>query len=161
MKLIYITGAPRCGKTTLAKKMATELNCSIFSLDAFSKSIRNTFCDFKLYGDDISIRPVINNDIFLKLVADYTNNYSIDYENHTLIVEGCHFTPEEFKSKFANAEIIALGRTGATDEIIDAIKQKDWMHNLPDEIILQYAKLIKEYSIKLKSEAHFYEYIEV
>ena len=39
--LVYITGAPRCGKTTLANHIANE-NTSILSLDALSKSIRVT-----------------------------------------------------------------------------------------------------------------------
>ncbi len=37
--LVYITGAPRCGKTALANQIKKE-NTSILSFDVLSKSVR-------------------------------------------------------------------------------------------------------------------------
>ena len=109
MNLIYITGASCCGKSTLADKMSRQYdNATILSLDAFSKSIRYVFTDFKLYTDEVSIKPTINNDRFLMLVKKYIECYFADY-NNTLIVEGCHFTPEGFMNEFHVAKVIALG----------------------------------------------------
>ena len=161
MRLIYITGAPRCGKTTLANQMAKEQNVSVFSLDAFSKAVRSAFDDFKLYTDEISIRPTVNGDTFLDLTANYIHHFFADYHNQTLIVEGCHFTPTAFHARFPDAEIIALGRTGEIKEIIEAIKEKDRMQTLPEKTINRYAELIRNDSMELKHNAGFYRYIEI
>lgn len=66
-RIIYITGAPRCGKTTLVEKLMDN-NVSILSLDAFSKSVRSVFTDFKLYSADVCIQPDTNREKFLELV---------------------------------------------------------------------------------------------
>ena len=66
MNIIYITGATSTGKTTYTKSIFN--NEIIVSLDALSKACRFTFDDFKLYTDKVSIKPTVNNDIFLKFV---------------------------------------------------------------------------------------------
>lgn len=98
MTLTYITGATSTGKTTYVRNL--NANAAILSLDAFSKSVRYAFNDFKMYTDEISIRPTINNDKFLLLVKKYIECFMVDYPDTDLIVEGCHFTPDEFLSVF-------------------------------------------------------------
>lgn len=69
MKITYITGATSTGKTSLAKNFYRK--STIISLDALSKSLRLVFDDFKLYTDEVSIRPNINNEKFLFFVQEY------------------------------------------------------------------------------------------
>lgn len=157
--IIYITGAPRCGKTTLAN-ILDEKNSSLLSLDAFSKSIRSVFTDFKLYSKPVCIQPDINREIFLQLVEIYVRNFLNDYKDKTLIVEGCHFTPEEFKAKFPDSKIICLGRTRSKENIENAIITKSWMSNLPQEVMNEYADKIYSYSLALKQKESEYLYFE-
>lgn len=72
MNLKFIVGATGCGKTTLAQHISnTDV---IISLDAFSKSIRYVFPDFKLYGKDISIKPT---KIVIYFLTWYQNIFSV------------------------------------------------------------------------------------
>lgn len=157
--LIYITGAPRCGKTTLANELTNENNV-VFSLDAFSKSIRSVFSDFKLYAKPICIRPDTNKETFLELVSAYIKNFQKDYPEIDFIVEGCHFTPQEFKAAFYESKIVCLGRTKSKENIINAIKSKDWMATLNREAINEYADLIYDYSHQLRKNCSGYLYFE-
>ena len=148
MKITYITGATCTGKTTYAKTICN--NEIIISLDALSKAIRFTFDDFKLYTTDkVSIRPTINNDKFLNFVKTYIEYLAVDYPDRDIIIEGCHFTPEEFLSAFPNAKIIALGITDKTTALRQ-INKKDWMAKLDNDIKIEYINQIVDYSNELK-----------
>lgn len=141
MNIIYITGAPRCGKTTLCKNLiSNQSNISILSLDSFSKSIRWTFNDFNLYSKRGLIQPDINREKFLKLVSDYINLFNADYAQQTLIVEGCHFHPDEFSSVFPKAKIICLGITSSLEDCLKAVESSDWMSVLDKKTKMAYAE---------------------
>lgn len=157
MKLTYITGASSTGKTTLANKISG--NATILSLDALSKSVRFVFDDFKLYTAEISVKPTINNDKFLSLVAKYVECFMNDYPDKDLIIEGCHFTPDEFLSVFPQAKIIALGIMDKKTALAQ-INKRDWMSKLDECIKNEYADKIVEYSLQLKEEQNKYKYIE-
>lgn len=153
--IIYITGAPRCGKTTLADKLINN-NISVLSLDALSKTVRSVFTDFKLYSGTVCIQPDMNRDRFLEFVNQYAVNFFNDFPNHTLLIEGCHFTPDEFQKKFPDSKIICLGRTKTADDIVKAIMTKSWMADLSEKIIREYAGQIYNYSLTLKNSHYLY-----
>lgn len=159
MKITYITGATSTGKTTYANNICNDE--IIVSLDALSKALRFTFDDFKLYTTNkVSIRPTISNDKFLNFVKTYIDYLSVDYPDRNIIIEGCHFTPNEFLSVFPNAQIIVLGIT----EISTALKQinkKEWMKKLDDDIKNEYANQIVEYSANIKNSKAIFKYIEL
>lgn len=157
--IIYITGAPRCGKSTLANHLA-GYNAPIFSLDALSKSVRNVFKDFKLYSKPVCIQPDINKEDFLKIVEVYVNSFFEDFKDKTIIIEGCHFTPSEFKSKFPSSKIICLGRTKSIEDIKTAIRSKSWMADFSEETICDYADLIYAHSAEMKKLNGEYLYFE-
>lgn len=159
MKLIYITGAPCCGKTTLANRLIKQEDAAVLSFDAFSKAVRYAFPDFKLYTDEISIRPSLNVNIFIDLIEKYINCYFDDYDN-TLIVEGCHFTLDEFFQKFPESKIIALG-IREKENALKQINKKEWMRNLSDERKNIYVNQIVEYSDYLKVNAGKYLYYDI
>ena len=157
MKFTYITGATCTGKTTYANGISNDE--IIISLDALSKAIRFTFDDFKLYtSDKISIRPTINNDKFLNFVKTYIDYLSVDYPDRNIIIEGCHFTPNEFLSAFPNSKVIALGITDKMTAL-NQINERDWMSKLENDIKMEYVNQIVEYSKELKNEPNI-EYIE-
>lgn len=157
MNLLYITGPTSVGKTTLANKIGN--NATIISLDAFSKSIRFVFNDFKLYSGKVSILPNINNDKFLQLVKIYIDYFIKDYPNKELIVEGCHFTPNDFLSIFPNANIIAIGITDK-QTAFQQICKKDWIAGLDEMVKDEYVNQIVEYSVNLKENQGKYKYFE-
>lgn len=157
--VVYITGAPRCGKTTLANNLADK-DVSILSLDAFSKACRTVFTDFKLYSDSVCIQPDINREKFLELTYMYSESFFDDFPDYTLLIEGCHFTPAEFKMKFQNSKIICLGRTKSKEEIINAVTAKGWMADLPSVTINEYAEKIYDYSLKVSKSNAEYLYFE-
>lgn len=158
MKITYITGATCTGKTTYAQNRYD--NEIIISLDALSKAIRFTFDDFKLYtADKVSIRPTINNDKFLNFVKTYMDYLSVDYPDRNIIIEGCHFTPNEFLSAFPNAQIVVLGITDKSTAL-KQINKKEWMRNLDNDLKNEYVNQIIEYSNELKNSNNKY-YIEI
>ena len=160
--VIYITGAPRCGKTTLAQKLLSEISdASLLSLDALSKAVRNTFTEFKLYSDKVLISPDINRDVFLKFVKKYADCFIEEYPDKTLIVEGCHFTPDEFKSEFYNSKIICMGLT-SKKMICNCVLNKDWMSELSEKRRNEYVNLIYDYSLDMKTNENtdMYRYFE-
>lgn len=157
MNLKFIIGAASCGKTSLAQRICYD--DIIISLDAFSKSIRTVFPNFQLYSDCISVRPSVNGDIFFDLVSKYINCFVKDYPDKNIIIEGCHFTPQEIFSEFPNAKIVALGITDKSKALLQ-IDKKDWMSKLDNSVKLRYAEQIVEYSLRLKNNADNYLYLE-
>ena len=159
MKITYITGATCTGKTTYANGISNDE--IIISLDALSKAIRFTFDDFELYTTGkVSIRPTGNNDKFLNFVKTYIDYISVDYPDRNIIIEGCHFTPNEFLSAFPNAQIILLGITDKS-LALNQINKKEWMKKLDNDIKNEYANQIIEYSANLKNSKAIFKYIEL
>lgn len=157
MKITYITGATCTGKTTYAQSICN--NEILISLDALSKAIRFTFDNFKLYtANKVSIRPTVNNDKFLNFVKTYIDYLSVDYPDRDIIIEGCHFTPNEFLSAFPNAQIIAFGITNKSTAL-KQINKKEWMKKLDNDVKNEYVNQIVKYSNELKNEQNI-EYIE-
>ena len=157
MKITYIPGATCTGKTTYAQNICD--NEIIISLDALSKALRFTFDDFKLYTiGKVSIRPTVNNDKFLNFVKTYIDYLSVDYPDRNIIIEGCHFTPNEFLSAFPNAQIIALGITNKSTAL-KQINKKEWIKKLDNDVKNEYVNQIVKYSNELKNEPNI-EYIE-
>ncbi|MCC8073416.1 MAG: hypothetical protein LIO62_04750 [Clostridiales bacterium] len=155
MKIIYISGAPRCGKTILANKIAKEYsNVSVLSLDSLSKSVRFVFPNFKLYTEKIAVEPDTNKDKFLKLLQIYVSNFFADFPNLTLLIEGCHFTPSEILSVYPNAKVICLGINTSISDALEAVNTSDWMRSLDENTRLEYAKKIFDYSNKARSLAN-------
>ncbi|BCN30986.1 P-loop NTPase family protein [Anaeromicropila herbilytica] len=159
IEIIYITGAPRCGKTTLTNYISRSLKhkCEIISLDAFSHALRHRLDDFQMYSKKITIKPDINEERFALLVKDYIESFAIDYPVETILVEGCQIPPAYFQceSMFPKSKIICLGRTNNLNSIKDAVKTKKWMALLPEDEINEYAKLIYDYSIELIEKSIF------
>ncbi|MGN0533614.1 MAG: GNAT family N-acetyltransferase, partial [Eubacterium sp.] len=149
MNIIYITGAPRCGKTTLAGSLCKN-NASLLSLDSISKALRFTFNDFKLYTGKICIQPDINKDTFLSFIKHYCDNFRCDFPDYTLLVEGCHFMPKEFLKAFPEAKVICLG-IESEEKAIASINCSEWMVKLDNNIKNQYAQMICDYSKELKN----------
>lgn len=157
MKITYITGATCTGKTTYAQSICN--NEILISLDALSKAIRFTFDNFKLYtANKVSIRPTVNNDKFLNFVKTYIDYLSVDYPDRDIIIEGCHFTPNEFLSAFPNAQIIAFGITNKSTAL-KQINKKEWIKKLDNDVKNEYVNQIVKYSNELKNEPNI-EYIE-
>lgn len=108
----------------------------------------------------LSIRPTVNNDKFLNFVKTYIDYLSVDYPDRNIIIEGCHFTPNEFLPAFSNAQIIALGITEISTAL-NQINKKDWMKKLDDDIKNEYANQIVEYSANIKNNKVIFKYIEL
>jgi len=153
MSLIFVTGAPRCGKTTYASFLHSKFeHSSILNLDALSKASRYAFEDFELYSHKGLIKPDINLDIFKSIVKTYVDEFMNDYPQSTLIVEGCHLSPSEIRNLFDKCKIICLGCDNK-EKIIKSINEKLWMSELTDDEKENYAQLILNKSLKYKTES--------
>lgn len=153
MNLIFVTGAPRCGKTTYANRLNNILeNSSILSLDALSKACRFTFDDFELYSRKGLIKPDMNLDTFKNIIRTYVDEFMNDYPQSTLIVEGCHLSPSDIKSLFNVCKIICLG-CDDKEKIIKSINAKPWMSKLTDYEKEQYAQFILKESLEYKADS--------
>ena len=104
-----------------------------------------------MYSGKISIQPDINKAEYLSLAEIYIRCFQNDFPAVNLIVEGCHFTPNEFLEVFPEAKIICLGITDSLSSIINAINDSEWMSALDDKTKLEYANQILTYSMKMKS----------
>ena len=160
-QIIFILGAPRCGKTTLTKKIIELTNSSyiILSLDAFSSMLRREFDDFNLYTEKVIIQPNVNVEKFINIIKGYVKAFVDDYPNQTIIIEGCQITPKQATAFFPNSKIICLGRTGDIVDIKNAIITKDWMAKLPQSEIEEYARKIHQLSVNYKNECKKTNYL--
>ena len=149
MKNIIIIGPPRCGKTTLAKRIVKNFNnFSIISEDNFRTSYISVCNDLNMDEFNLAI-PTKQCFYYLEESIEYENdlNYVLDTSTYkeTLI--------EKFKD---NSIIIFIGCNGLTkEEIFNNIrtydKETDWTYHESDykvgllcETIIRESKKYKE-----------------
>jgi len=137
-KNILVIGAPRAGKTSLARKIAKELNYNVISLDDIVSGL-SVYTDLKISHDtddyETSIRFSKFLKIYLKELAEGSNFYSdIKY-----VIEGTHIDldyllPFDNQNKY---EIIGLINSTDKETMFKEIKENDtedeWTYYLSDE----------------------------
>lgn len=142
MKDILIFGAPRTGKTTLAKLLSEELeNYHIFSIDAIRDSFGDIFPELEI--NDMGGK---NNEIILpNYIARMLYWHHVELKDkHGYIVEGCQVLPDKAKEIFdkENSIIIYLGHGKLEpDEILKNIRKYDtpdeYSYQRTDEVMLE------------------------
>ena len=138
-KNILIIGAPRCGKTSLSRKIAKELGYSVISLD----DIVSGFGAYKEIGighdlDDYEVSKKFTK--FLKIYLKELSENSNFYSGIKVVIEGTHVDLDELLpfDNIENYEIIGLTYNNLTkDDIYNNIKKYDtedeWTYYLSDE----------------------------
>ena len=134
MENILITGSPRVGKTTLAKKISKELNYIYISLDNISNSIETLNCwPYKKYEEAKIISGELAN-----FLINFING--LDKENN-YVLEGAYIDIEKIFSKINNVKIIGLTYNKLNkNTLFERIKKYDkntWINNFSDEVILE------------------------
>lgn len=171
MKNLIIIGAPRAGKTTLAKQIAQKLNdmgniTSLISSDALMGGLQNMNKHFAWYSH--IYRPVKHilpamrqkyNQILLRELSSFIQQYLPEQSDVSLVIyEGCHITPS-MAVKLFNPEkffIVAIGYPNADiDKKMQDIRKYD--KNTPaqrrnDIQLRQYLQNAIKFSKHMESE---------
>lgn len=156
MKDILIFGAPRTGKTTLAKLLSQKLeNYSLFSIDAIRNSFGDIFPELGINDPEIETNDMVkkNNETILPdYIARMLYWHHIELKDKQgYIVEGCQVLPDKAKEVFdmENSIVIYLGHGKLQPkEILRNIRKYD----TPDEY--SYQRTDEE---MLKQCAEYYE----
>lgn len=187
MPRIYIVGgAPRTGKSIIARRLMNSLSVPWVSTDAFravaqrmsppeERAIKFPFGGFTSADqlNDMAIKQMLEWQItegeslhlFLRSFIDYQLGVLDNY-----IIEGVHFLPEhvrQFLDSNEHNDIKAVFIVSTNiDEQLKSMRKNtshfDWLTNASDETFLSVAKFVTEYGKWLKAECQKYQlpYVE-
>lgn len=174
-KNILIIGAPRCGKSTLAKKLNKEKKLSVISIDDIVSGLE-AYPNLNIHHDGSDTETAKNLAPFLIKYFVELSERSLFYDGVKFAIEGTHIDFEElipflqsdkYKEKY---EIIGLTCNDVTEEeIYKRIKkydtEDDWTYWC-NEVELRgnvryfierneyFSKKFKEYNIKTYDTSH-------
>ena len=142
-KNILILGAPRTGKTTLAKKLNKEFGYNILSIDDLVSGFE-AFPSLNIKHDSNDTLTSKNLNPFLKILFKELSEGSKFYDDIKYVIEGTHIDVDEivpyiqsekYKDKY---DIIGITMNKITeDELFNNIKsndtEDDWTYWVKDE----------------------------
>lgn len=152
---ILILGQPRCGKTTIAKKLGT-MGFNIIGLDEIRQAFKDCLPEIDIYkqGTETEINEKYEN-IYLTFVKSYIYNFNKKYPNVNNVIEGMEITLRKAKELFPNSLIIGLGViTDNKDKFIGEIRyysrhtEHDWTKDLSILELEELVDRIINYSIE-------------
>lgn len=153
-KNIIIIGRSRCGKSTLATKIAKVLPYQIIRVD----SLRDTF--FKIFPElEIGVDTAIINQKFQKFLASYLKKMKTQsHGEFGYILEGLELSFENVLKNFKNEKslIYGLGIENITvEKYLEQMKDKDtiydWTYNLSDNDRKKHIKSELKHSEEIKN----------
>jgi len=181
MKLYLVGGSPRTGKTTLAKKLAQQLEISCVSTDDLESIALSTVLESeypKLFPkkimriethqsndemyDKYSAKAIV--EAYLKQATSVYKTIKQEIgsisENSSLILEGYHVTPELVDELSTSYEIkvLFLGRESlenTSSSIKKGTEENNWVINKTkhEETFLKIAEMIQLFSFEIKEKA--------
>lgn len=117
---LLIVGSDKCGKTTLASKIAKKENCNIVNLDLIVKVFETTF-------------PKENDDNYDKVETEFITNYINEITNVKNLVDGKKVVLE---GQIPNLEAVIKGieqdRISIVGLTYDDINLKEFAHNIKE-----------------------------
>ena len=174
-KNILIIGAPRCGKSSLAKKLNKEKKLSVISIDNIVSGF-HAYPELKIHHDGSDVETAKNLAPFMKNFLIELSEGSLFYDGVKFAIEGTHIDFEElmpflqsekYREKY---EIIGLTCNDITaEELYKNIKkydtEDDWTYWCDDEDLKNNAKYFierneyfnkqfKKYNIKSYDTSH-------
>ena len=174
-KNILIIGAPRCGKSSLAKKLNKEKGLSIVSIDDIVSGF-HAYPELSIHHDGNYVETAKNLAPFLTNYLVELSEGSLFYDGVKFVIEGTHvdfekiipfLQSEKYKEKY---EIIGLTCNDiTTEELYENIKkydtEDDWTYWCDDEDLKNntkyfiernefFNKQFKKYNIKTYDTSH-------
>jgi inorganic pyrophosphatase len=133
MRNILIVGAPKVGKTNLAKKISQELGYIYINLDLIFESVEELNCwPYPKYHDA---------NIISKELAGFVVNYINHLDDNRYVLEGAYIDIESIYSKINNTMVIGLTYNELDQEkLFNNIKkhnQNDWISKFNDRELLE------------------------
>jgi inorganic pyrophosphatase len=130
---ILIVGAPKVGKTNLAKKISQELGYIYINLDLIFESVEELNCwPYPKYHDA---------NIISKELAGFVVNYINHLDDNRYVLEGAYIDIESIYSKINNTMVIGLTYNELDQEkLFNNIKkhnQNDWISKFNDRELLE------------------------
>jgi predicted kinase len=174
MKNIIIAGASRSGKSTIAKKIAKQLNISYIPFDSIISTVEKIYPNYyiKHYDDTLYASKEIAN--FLKEFLSHLNYEGINY-----IIDIYQIKPSNLKNTIdlSNYAVAYIGYPNISlEDKLKAIRlsarSHDWTENITDselapivhgfidDSITLYNECIKESIMHFDTSVNFHETIE-
>lgn len=185
MKIFLIGGPPKCGKTTLAKKLSTKLNIPWVSVDSLQNIVyaysSQSFCkenfphkNMKGSNNDEtysvnSVEDIVNAYIkqgqaSYKAVSIIVESQIVDKDNY--IIEGYQITPDlvnQIILKFGKDSIVPIflvktNKNKFVQDITKSTTPNDWIirKTKNNETFSKIAEMVVNYSKYFESEAKVY-----
>lgn len=134
MKNIIIAGAPRSGKTALAKRMSAELGFSLFPADAIVSTFDKVFPEHGIshFEDDHGKACEAFRGFLRELL------HHLEYEDFPFIVDGYHVMPHSLGDLKETYAIVFMGYPSVAprekcSDIRRYARPKDWTEDLSDD----------------------------
>lgn len=167
-KNIFVIGAPRSGKTTLAKRIAKEMNYNLISVDDLVSGFKN-MTNFDVYKSGDTDQTARNIEPFMEKLLEELSEGTTYYNGFSTVIEGTYVDFERLIPFLRNDNLIRkyyiIGLTYnhiTEEELYNNIKkydtEDDWTYWVDDEDLKgdvryfidrnsYFAKKFKEYKI--------------
>lgn len=167
-KNIFVIGAPRSGKTTLAKRIAREMNYNLISVDDLVSGFKN-MTNFDVYKNGDTDQTARNIEPFMEKLLEELSEGTTYYNGFSTVIEGTYVDFERLIPFLRNDNLIRkyyiVGLTYnhiTEEELYNNIKkydtEDDWTYWVDDEDLKgdvryfidrnsYFAKKFKEYKI--------------
>ena len=156
MKSIIIIGSPRSGKSTLARRIATEFNINLIPMDALVTSFEKTMPKVGIRHHAASE----SEDKFAPFLGVFIDDL-ISESIRPVVVEGSFIRVSKLKEWFSdekfNLMALGYGKDITTDELFNKIRKYDadgfdWTKKFDDDTIRQYCDKFINSNIKLRND---------
>ena len=138
MKSIIITGYPKSGKTTIAKKLSKKYGISHLSLDAIIDAFEKIYPQLKITHNAKSTKILIEK--LVPFVTHLLTRYY--YYQIPFVLEGYHLDPVYLKQKFRKYKplILAVGYSDIdSDRKLEITRRNsitpDWTKKIDDNVM--------------------------
>ncbi|MGL1891127.1 MAG: hypothetical protein OCD02_05835 [Spirochaetaceae bacterium] len=156
--IVIIAGASRSGKTTVCKRICTELNMNYIPFDSIISTLERLYPDtgMKHQDNNIEFSPIL-----AKFVAEFISH--VNYEDIDVVIDLYQLFPNDYKKyvEKLGIPIIYLGYHQLTvneklKELRSHQREKDWTNETDDiemgkilKLFLSESKKMYEQCIKL------------
>jgi adenylate kinase family enzyme len=137
--IIIIAGHSRSGKSTIAKRIAAEMQMNYIPFDSLISTLENLY-------PEVGIQHLDDNQVFSKKLAGFVDEFitHISYEEIDVVIDLYQLFPEDYEAmkNKQETEILYVGspHVNSEEKLVDLRRferEKDWTRDVSDDEMMK------------------------